>query len=81
MNNNMPLTFYDNNYRKNFSKKFTEAETKYSTYEQELFALATAILHWRTYLEGAFFSVRTDHNPLRFLHSQKEPTTVGGFIH
>jgi len=29
-----------------YSKKLTEAEQKYSTYEQELFALSRAILHW-----------------------------------
>eukprot|EP00189_Rhodosorus_marinus_P005840 CAMPEP_0113972812 /NCGR_PEP_ID=MMETSP0011_2-20120614/13820_1 /TAXON_ID=101924 /ORGANISM="Rhodosorus marinus" /LENGTH=180 /DNA_ID=CAMNT_0000990101 /DNA_START=221 /DNA_END=763 /DNA_ORIENTATION=- /assembly_acc=CAM_ASM_000156 len=57
-----------------FSKKFSAAETRYSTYEQELHALSIAILHWRTYLEGTSFTVRTDHNPLRFLHSQKELT-------
>jgi len=57
-----------------YSKKFTDTEMKYSTYEQELYALATATVHWKTYLEGTTFIVRTDHNPLRFLHSQKELT-------
>jgi len=57
-----------------FSKRFSGAETRYSTYEQELFALSAAILNWKTYLEGVKFTVRTDHNPLRFLHSQKELT-------
>jgi hypothetical protein len=42
-----------------------------STYEKELFALVTAIQHWRPYLLGNTFTVRTDHQALKFLLEQK----------
>ncbi|GIL68882.1 hypothetical protein Vafri_22136, partial [Volvox africanus] len=49
------------------SKKFSGAERKYTTGEQELLAVVHALREWRCYLEGRAFVVKTDHKPLTFL--------------
>jgi hypothetical protein len=52
------------------SSKFTDAERKWTTGEQELWAVIHALRTWRCYLEGVPFKVITDHNPLTFLPTQ-----------
>ncbi len=52
------------------SRKFTPAEHNYTTGEQELLGLITALREWRCYLEGAPVTLVTDHNPLVYLESQ-----------
>jgi hypothetical protein len=47
-----------------FSKKLTETESRYSTFDRELLAAYNTILHFRHYLEGRRFAVWTDHRPL-----------------
>ncbi|GIL91531.1 hypothetical protein Vretifemale_19138 [Volvox reticuliferus] len=51
------------------SKKFTGAETRYTTGEQELLAVLHALKEWRCYLEGRPFTLKTDHKPLTYLQS------------
>ncbi|GIL68945.1 hypothetical protein Vafri_22205, partial [Volvox africanus] len=51
------------------SKKFSGAETRYTTGEQELLAVIHALKEWRCYLEGRPFTLKTDHKPLTFLQS------------
>ena len=41
-----------------------------SAYGKELLALALAVQHWRPYLLGRRFKVRTDHKSLKFLLEQ-----------
>jgi len=51
-----PLAFY--------SKKLSQAEVKYSTFDRELLAAYAAIRHFRFLLEGRVFFLQTDHKPL-----------------
>lgn len=54
-----------------FSKKFSNAQQKYSTYDRELHAIHAAIKHFRYLLEGREFTIATDHKPLTFAFTQK----------
>lgn len=58
-----PLGFY--------SKKLTETQTKYSTYDRELLAMYMAIQHFRHNVEGRELTVLTDHKPLTFALTKK----------
>lgn len=49
-----------------FSKKLTEAQKKYSTYDRELLAIYLAIIHFRNMIEGRELIIFTDHKPLSF---------------
>ncbi|NCU37062.1 hypothetical protein EOM75_13760, partial [Candidatus Falkowbacteria bacterium] len=52
------------------SRKFTGAERNYTTGEQELLGVITALKEWRCYLEGSDCTLVTDHNPLTYLQEQ-----------
>jgi hypothetical protein len=56
------------------SGKFSEAERRWTTTEQELWAVVHALKTWRCYLEGIPFKVITDHNPLVHLQTQTNLT-------
>ena len=47
-----------------FSRKLTEAETRYSTFDRELLAKFAAILYYRPLLKGQQFHNLTDHKLL-----------------
>jgi transposase InsO family protein len=49
-----------------FSKKLEPAQTRYSTFDRELFACFAAIRHFRFMLEGRAFTIYTDHKPLTY---------------
>ena len=53
-----------------FSKKFTEAQTKYATYDRELMVIVEAIKHFHYLLENRFFEVCTDHRPIIYSQTQ-----------
>ncbi len=44
-----------------FSKKLKPSETRYSTFDRELLAMYLAIKHFRHFITGRDFHVRTDH--------------------
>ena len=56
------------------SKSFNKAQRNYSVTERELLAVVTFASHFRHYLLGVQFFVRTDHQALKWLHSIPEPT-------
>lgn len=58
----IPLSF--------FSKKLTETQKKYSTYDRELLAIYSVVKHFRHMLEGRHFIIFTDHKPLTFAFKQ-----------
>lgn len=55
------------------SKKLTDAESRYTTTEQEMLAVVHALRTWRCFLEGGSkFVVRTDHNPNTYFHTKPQ---------
>jgi hypothetical protein len=57
-----------------FSKPIAPRHAKLAAYERELIGLVYAVRHWRPYLWGRRFVVRTDHRSLRFLLDQRLTT-------
>jgi hypothetical protein len=57
-----------------FSRPFAPHHLKIAAYEHELIELVQAVRHWRPYLWGRRFIVRTDHYSLKFLLDQRLPT-------
>jgi hypothetical protein len=57
-----------------WSRKMTDTETRYPTYDQELLAIVKCFKQWRHYLEGSRYliTVMTDHNNLRHFMTTKE---------
>lgn len=53
-----------------FSKAFSPAQKKYSTFDRELLAIYMAIIHFRYLIEGRELIVYTDHKPLTFALSK-----------
>ncbi|GBG79128.1 hypothetical protein CBR_g28843 [Chara braunii] len=52
------------------SKKMPSKKLAKSTYERELYALYKALVHWRHYLLGRLFYLRTDHQTLKWIKTQ-----------
>ncbi|MCO5558631.1 hypothetical protein L7F22_012217 [Adiantum nelumboides] len=52
------------------SKKLSDAEMRYPTYEKELFAVVHALRKWRHYLYGSTFVAWTGHHSLRYVCDQ-----------
>lgn len=57
-----------------FSKKLSETQQKYSTYDRELLAIYMAIRHFRSMTEGRELTIYTDHKPLTFALTKKIST-------
>ncbi|GBG78010.1 hypothetical protein CBR_g25944 [Chara braunii] len=52
------------------SKKMPSQKLAKSTYEKKLYAIYKALTHWKHYLLGRFFYVKTDHQTLRCMKTQ-----------
>lgn len=57
------------------SRTLSDAETRYSTIEKELLAIVWATKYFRPYLYGKRYTIYTDHRPLAWLNSIKEPNS------
>ena len=57
------------------SRTLKQHEINYSTAEKELLAVAWAVTYFRPYLFGRKFAIKTDHEPLQWLVSIKEPNS------
>lgn len=57
------------------SRVLNDAEQNYSTIERELLAIVYAVNYFRPYLFGRKFKLITDHKPLVWLNSVKDPTS------
>lgn len=57
-----PLAFY--------SRKLSDTERRYSTYDREFLAIFASVRYFCTYLEGRNFTIYTDHKPLQFALAQ-----------
>ena len=52
------------------SRTFIPAERNYPTGERELCAVVHALKVWRCYLWGSHFTIKSDHEPLKYLQSK-----------
>ncbi|KAM0736907.1 Retrovirus-related Pol polyprotein from transposon 17.6 [Formica fusca] len=57
------------------SRTLNEAEGRYSTIEKECLAVVYCVTYFRHYLYGRKFTILTDHKPLVWLHSVKDPSS------
>jgi transposase InsO family protein len=55
------------------SKKFSDAESKYSTTERELLAILICLRRWRCYIDGRKVHIHSDHKPLTWAKGLKNP--------
>ena len=60
-----PLAYY--------SRSLSKPERKYAVTRKEMLALVDSLRHFRCYLIGKKFKVRTDHSALQWLRTFKEP--------
>lgn len=60
------------------SRQLSDAESRYSALERELLAVVWAIDHFRPYLFGRRFTIRTDHKPLLWTSGLKESSARVG---
>lgn len=58
-----------------FSKAMDRAQLNYSVTDKELLALVKTIEHFRYYLLGRKFTLRTDHRALAYLWESKNPNS------
>ena len=57
-----------------YSRKLSPAKQRYTTRERECLAVKQCLLVWRHYLLGAPFTVRSDHESLKWLQTQNVDT-------
>lgn len=55
-----------------FCEKLNEAKQKYSPYDKDFYAIVQSLRYWQHYLLPQKFILYSDHEPLRYLGSQKK---------
>ncbi|MGL4849121.1 MAG: RNase H-like domain-containing protein, partial [Clostridium sp.] len=58
-----------------YSKSLEKAHKNYSTTDKELLAVVKSISHYRNYLLGKEFILKTDHKALTYMWETKNPTS------
>ncbi len=58
------------------SRKLNIHEKNYPPHKKELLAIVHALKHWKVYLMGIHFIVKTDHKPLKHIDSQPNITGI-----
>ena len=58
------------------SRVLSDSEKRYASWKCEMLALVWAIRHFRCYLLGPHFLVRTDHRSLEYWRTFKEPSAI-----
>jgi len=56
------------------SRNNNKAESNYSSYERECFAVVWAVIHFRPYLYGTNFPLYTNHQPIKWLMTNDKLT-------
>ena len=59
-----------------FSKSLGSRHLALSVHEREMLAIVTAVLKWRAYLVGRHFTIKTDHQSLKYLMEQRVHTPL-----
>ena len=57
-----------------FSQKLASAQTRYSAFDRELLGIFLSIKHFQHLLDGRKFTILTDHKPLLYIHTMKNPS-------
>jgi len=55
-----------------FNEKLCESRCKYSTYDEEFYAIVRYLKHWSHYLMANEFILHFDHKALNYIQTQHE---------
>jgi hypothetical protein len=58
------------------SEKFSDAATRWNTFEQEAYGGYFALKSFQYYLRGNVFTLETDHNNLRWMEQSRVPKVI-----
>ena len=66
----LPIAFY--------SRSMTSAERNYDTSQKELLAVIKSVEHFKQFLYGKEFVIKTDHHPLTSIAKKSKPSVRFG---
>ena len=56
-----------------FSDAVQKSQKSWAPTTKEAYAMVLAVRHWHVYLAGRHFTLNSDHNPLVYMRTQKDP--------